>query len=177
MRCNIWGWESPNMLACRISPIVAGCALLATVVFSPLDSAEQEITRTCRVTQPGDAPFVPFKPYPGYFYFGTTGLWTSLPVGPWVGLPHSEEGYRQKVVWWSQGYYWRENHGQADILISGRRLDAPAPPLLVDPAASGTIIDGRSAMMSGVTFPTTGCWEIVGQYKGQRLKFVVRLAQ
>jgi hypothetical protein len=30
-------------------------------------------------------------------------------------------------------------------------------------------------MLTGVYMPTPGCWEITGEYKGQKLRFVVWL--
>jgi hypothetical protein len=57
------------------------------------------------------------------------------------------------------------------IAISGRRLDGDAPPLVVTGAnGSWTTVD---FIMSGVNFPSTGCWEITGRFKGAEAKFVV----
>jgi hypothetical protein len=33
----------------------------------------------------------------------------------------------------------------------------------------------HAAMLTGVYVPTPGCWEIAGDYKGQKLSFVVWL--
>jgi hypothetical protein len=32
-------------------------------------------------------------------------------------------------------------------------------------------------MLTGVDVPTPGCWEIMGDYKGQKLSFVVWVTQ
>ncbi len=109
----------------------------------------------------------------GSFYFGTPELWVTIRKGPWRGLPLWDSGYRQKIVWWSQqGYDWRADPRPA-LQIAGRRLDAPAPPLVVAGANGSYREDMGSFIMSGVNFPSAGCWEITGSLKGRRLTFVV----
>jgi len=88
-------------------------------------------------------------------------------------LPYWKEGYRQHIAWWSQGYDWKADP-QPELSITGKRLDAPAPPLVTDDHANGAHIDGKpSFIMSGVNFPTTGCWEITARWKGEEVRFVV----
>lgn len=63
--------------------------------------------------------------------------------------------------------WWRVTPGT--LTISGRRLDAPAPPLRADvPECYGS--SGFQA--SGVFFPTAGCWEITGTVDDATLSFV-----
>jgi hypothetical protein len=78
-----------------------------------------------------------------------------------------------KIFWWSVDYD-RHREGNADLKVTGRRLDGDAPPLLTLPTtnALGSPYD---AMLTGVYVPTPGCWEITGDYKGQKLSFVVWL--
>ena len=128
----------------------------------------------CPVTRAPDPAFVPPSPYPEAqgksFYVGTQKLWVLVYPSPWSGLPHWTEGYRQKIVWWSEGYDAKADPRPA-IAINGRRLDGDAPPLVVTGAnGSWTTVD---FIMSGVNFPTTGCWEITGKFKGAEVKFVV----
>jgi hypothetical protein len=52
-----------------------------------------------------------------------------------------------------------------------RRLDAPATPFIVDHADPAFL--KNSAMLTGIDIPTVGCWEITGDYKGDKLSFVV----
>lgn len=55
------------------------------------------------------------------------------------------------------------------LTVSGRRLDAQAPPLRASvPDGYGT--EGFQA--SGVSFPTDGCWEVTGAAGGAELRFV-----
>jgi hypothetical protein len=130
----------------------------------------------CPATTPPDTVFVPPPSYPKAagktFYVGTPKLWVTIYPGPWRGLSLWPEGYRQKIVWWSEGYDAKADPLPA-IAISGRRLDGNAPPLVVAGAnGSWTTAD---FIMSGVNFPTKGCWEITGRYKGAEVKFVVSI--
>ena len=54
------------------------------------------------------------------------------------------------------------------LTITGRRLDAPAPP--ASGLASGDRLTGFDA--SGVMFPTEGCWQVTGQVGRVTLTFV-----
>ena len=55
------------------------------------------------------------------------------------------------------------------LTITGRRLDAPAPPLRSDvPSGYGDI--GFQA--SGVTFPGEGCWQVTGKVDHTSITFV-----
>jgi hypothetical protein len=128
----------------------------------------------CPVTKPPNPVFTPPPSYPqaqgNSYYVGTPKLWVLVYAAPWSDLPRWPEGYRQKIAWWSDGY-----DAKADplpsIAISGRRLDGNAPPMVVTGAnGSWTNVD---FIMSGVNFPTTGCWEITGKFKGAKVQFVV----
>lgn len=136
---------------------------------------------TCPVTAPSDVPFTPPEPYPlqaagDYFWYGTESLWTALPQdGAWSALPHDAEGYSQKVLWWHAGYSPTEEP-EPKLLVTGRRLDAPAPTLIVSEPTNAMSEEILSAMLVGVTFPTAGCWEITGRYTGAELSFVVWVA-
>ncbi len=63
--------------------------------------------------------------------------------------------------------WWRNITGY--LTISGRRLDAPAPPLKPS-VPSGYGNTGFQA--SGVTFPTEGCWQITGKVGPTSLTFL-----
>lgn len=143
--------------------------------------------QTCRTTRPPVQPFVPPSPYPakppdpGHFWFGTEKLWTMLPAdGTWLGLPHyrpTDSAYRQKIFWWRKGYYWRAEPNPR-LTVTGRRLDAPAPPLQAKRASNGyRAEDLKSFMVVAIDIPTLGCWEITGDYEGHELSFVVWVAE
>jgi hypothetical protein len=136
----------------------------------------------CPVTLPADPafeapePYFATAPWPGFFWFGSEHLWTALQTnGVWEGLPHNPEGYTQKIMWWSSHYVLKDELEPA-LVVFGRRLDAEAPPLKFYGATNAFADDIGDAMLTGVDFPTIGCWEITGQYKKTGLTFVVWIA-
>lgn len=139
---------------------------------------------SCPITQPSNSPFVPPSPYPatppplyaGEFWYGAASLWTMLRAdGIWGTLPHANGSYTQKVFWWRQGYDYQTDP-MPNLTVTGRRLDAPAPPMTASGATNGSRSDIGSFMVIGVDIPTPGCWEITGHNTGTDLRFVVWLA-
>lgn len=135
-------------------------------------SGHPALAGTCPVTKLPSQSFVPPSPYPievgaGQFWFGTRKLWTNLPIeGAWQGLS-------QKIFWWREGYDWRaENPPQ--FTVTGRRLDDNVPRLEpVHGNAGWTNDTNHPFIVVAFDVPTLGCWEITGDYKGDRLTFVV----
>jgi hypothetical protein len=125
----------------------------------------------CPVTSP-DMAFVPPAPYPatadrGRFWYGNAGLWTTLSNdGHWSGL---------KVVWWHPGFDGRVEQRPA-LRVVALRLDRLAPLYEVIGAtnAHNEGFGGNGwAIMSGVSLPSEGCWELMADYKGHSVSFVV----
>ena len=146
-----------------------------TVPHNPLES--------CPVTVPQDPPFIapapysPDAPFPNQFWYGSEMLWTMLPTdGTWASLPHNPEGYTQKIFWWRAGYVWNEEP-LPELKVTGERLDAKAPPIIVSNATNAFADDIGSAMLVGVDFPTLGCLQVIGKYKDAELSFVIWVAQ
>lgn len=138
--------------------------------------------KDCPLTIPQEPAFMPPSPYDAlawkeYFWFGSSSLWTSLPrTGIRSGLPFSPyAGYGQKVFWWRDGYIWTEEP-EPDLIVSGERLDAQAPPLRASKATNAYAGDIGSAMLVGVDFPTAGYWKVTGKYKDAKLSFIVWVA-
>src|ERR1700730_8261185 len=85
----------------------------------------------CRVTLPSDGVYEPssskFGPSrtPFRFYFGTDKLWVALPAdGTWRGpypCAPSDFVYADKFAW------KRNSRNSGPLIVSGRRLDGPAP--------------------------------------------------
>ena len=158
----------------------------------------EPVPASCPVTRRPAKVFVPPSPYQREtsdrrcFWLGTEKLWTELcePMS-WQWAPH-QPGHEQEVQpltnkrsWLRVGYDWRVEP-QPKLTIAGRRLDGPSAPLMVmtwprgngAPAqATNAILDntGRGAMLTGVYVPVPGCWEITGDYEGDKLSFVVWL--
>lgn len=154
--------------------------------LSLTETAQAEITATtppasCPVTVAQEPPFTPPAPYSdlgfeGYFWYGSNSLWTAVPVnGVWSSLPDNPKGYTQKIFWWRDGYVWNEEP-QPNLIVTGERLDSAAPQLHVTRATNAFADDIGSAMLTGVDFPTRGCWKITGKYQDAELSFVVWVA-
>jgi len=169
-----------------LRPLSVLCLLLLPqVCLSQHRSSTPAVPETCPATKPSHQPFVPPSPYParpqdkGSFWFGSDRLWTQLPAtGTWGRLGHhppDDPTFGQKLMFWRQGYDPRTEG--SELKISGRRIDSPAPPLLVDEPTSGSWTDNDSFIVAGINFPTTGCWEITGRYETDEVTFVVWLPQ
>ena len=140
------------------------------------------VSPSCPVTQPPAKAFLPPPPYFSQhssdgFWFGSEKLWVQLPTnGTWSHLPHyrpSDSAYRQKIQWWRKGYDWRVDM-PSKLVVTGKRLDSAAPPLASQSNASG--MGSRAFIMSGLDIPTLGCWQITGDYNGDKLTFVIWVA-
>jgi hypothetical protein len=87
-------------------------------------------------------------------------------------LPHytpDDPTFRQKMQWWRQGYDYH-TEPTPKLKVTGRRLDALAPPLISEVNnVAGTL----PSMMVGMNLPSLGCWEITGHYGTDELSLVV----
>ena len=151
----------------------------ATAESTTAEVVPHDLPASCPITAPQDPPFVPPSPYDslgfeGEFWYGSNSLWTAVRQdGIWASLPLNPEGYTQKVFWWREGYVWTQ---EPELIVTGERLDAFAPPLIVSRATNAYAADIDSAMLVGVDFPTLGCWRITGKYADAELSFVVWVA-
>ena len=171
---------------------VRALPLLCLFLFSEIPLAQESaqarpvVPETCPITKRESQPMVPPPPYTatapdGAFWYGTDRLWTILgESGSWLGLRHyepSDPTFRQKLFYWRQGYDW-EKEPKPPLTITGKRLDAQAPPLMVDPPGGGyREEDWKSFMITGINLPTLGCWEITARYQEDDLSFVVWVAE
>ena len=166
--------------------IVLLLSLLAcTVNAQQVPPQKDFVPSSCPVTV---APQKPFTPPPQYelddnsaaFWIGSEKLWTALrKTGVWYWAPHPPgpnneiQRLTEKTFWGSVDFDWKTEY-PPKLKVTGRRLDGNAPPLLT--LRSTNAFPGpAAAMLSGVYVPTPGCWEITGEYKGEKLSYVVWL--
>jgi hypothetical protein len=98
--------------------------------------------------------------------FGNASLGTFLPAAGAVITKDRPDRSTLSVKWG----WWRLVHGE--LQISGRRLDADAPPMeALIPQGYGPI----GFQSSRLIFPSTGCWSITGDLGGATLTFVTRV--
>ena len=138
---------------------------------------------SCPITVPPTEPFTPPAAYKldengNGFWLGTEKLWTVLrKSGVWEWAPH-EPGHEnevqpltEKTFWMSVDFHWRTEY-PPKLKVTGRRLDGDAQPLLTM-RATNAFIGPATSMLTGVYVPTPGCWEITGEYAGEKLSYVV----
>ena len=160
--------------------LTGGCAPMAGVQRQEVKAPDRNSPPAdCPVTIRGSSSFEPpasFSlnlPLPSQFWFCSTDLWTSLPTdGIWAELPKNPDGYTQKIFWWSDSFSIADEP-EPVLVVFGERLDADAPPLKTYGATNASAADIGEAMLTGVDFPTEGCWEVTGQYKKISLSFYV----
>lgn len=109
------------------------------------------------------------------FWYGSEELAVLLSTGgSWQGMGPTRR-YRDKLVWWRQGYHGPTETRPA-LKVTGRRVDGPAPAIEVTRVTNAHHADfGGWAMMMAMEFPAPGCWEITGAYRDHELAFVVRV--
>jgi hypothetical protein len=101
-----------------------------------------------------------------------TDVFGDGPEAEWYCDPDNRLCAVKNGAWHAGGIKvgWRKPPG-ARFDVSGRRLDAEAPPL------KATIPDGYPGTFqaSGLTFPTEGCWEVEARTDENTLRFVVQV--
>jgi len=107
------------------------------------------------------------EPFGTAHAYGNDALWVTAIQPTGVILVDHRFINVDGSVSWKFGWY---RLVPGTLAISGRRLDAEAPPLRAD-VPSGYGSSGFQA--SGVDFPTEGCWEVTGTLGTARLTFVV----
>jgi hypothetical protein len=173
------------MTVLRLAVLISVVALTATC---QQNSPRQALVppASCPVTTPPARPFTPpawSEPGDDSFWLGSEKLWTEGDKsGVWDWEPHEpwDGNLTVKISWGSVDYDWQKEP-RPNLTLTGRRLDGEAPPLLLAPMTH--ILPGpgpnagRGTMLSGVYVPTPGCWEITGEYRGEKLSFVVWVRQ
>jgi hypothetical protein len=144
-----------------------------TEIALSIPPADCPVTTSKGVSFKAPEPYEAMAPWPGIFWYGEEHLWTALHEnGVWEGLPKNPDGYTQKIMWWSSLYVLKDELEPA-LVVSAQRIDGEAPPFKFHGATNAFAKDIGDAMLTGVDFPTEGCWEVTGQYKKSGLTFVV----
>jgi hypothetical protein len=161
-----------RILASALAALLAVLALAASPASAEKLKHDPRVFGSCPATKSPLQPFVPPLPYPREldarrFWIGTNKLWTDLPFdGVWRGSSH-------KIFWWREDYDWRKQN-PPQFTVRGRRLDGAAHFLERVRGNAGWTNDANHPfMVVAFDLPTDGCWEITGDYKGNRLSFVV----
>ena len=182
----------------RTRTSVFTCLVIATLLTMEAGATDGAVTTAptqanspvatpagCPVTEPNGAqpPLEAHVAGRGPGGHGSEALWTNLWAwGEGVVLvppTHVQADGSLGPMKWP---WWRGVPGQ--LVIKGRRLDAPAPPLqasmgevridqpLPTPSGFEVVYTETAFHPIGLVFPTTGCWEITGGVGEERLTFV-----
>ena len=140
---------------------------------------------SCPVTKAPAPPFVPPAPYksgPLYrgFLLGSKSLWTFVNT---YDMNQSRPGppYAFKLVYWHPGLNWHHTDEANDLTVVARRLDAPSAPIVFTHRAGGLVghlsaeAPDEVAIMIGLDLPSSGCWEIAAEFRGEHLNYVISL--
>lgn len=142
----------------------------AFVVSDLAARAQAEDANVCLATIPSGATLG--EPFPASeSWYGSETLAVQLPPnGIWRGMGPAHR-YRDKLFWWSYGI---RPGSETGLTVQGRRLDGEAPPADVSRATNARWpSSGGWTMLVAVEFASAGCWEITGEYLGQKLSFIV----
>jgi hypothetical protein len=132
-------------------------------------------TETCPVTIPnGKRP--PGEPL-GRYWHGNGLLWAALSRDGVRVVAPTEVGSDGSIF---DKLGWATTPSHRQPTISGRRLDAPAPPLRVLALRLGQSVSasgrrGRPSWASAVAFPSAGCWRLTARVRDVSLTYVVKL--
>jgi hypothetical protein len=148
---------------------------LAAAPLLTSGDAQPTAAEACPVTLAAHRPSFaePSPSSASRFWYGDESLAVLLSSGgTWRGMG-PERHYRNKLFWWRKGFDGR-TESQPALSVTGRRLDGDAPPASISPATNAHHADfGGWAMLTSVEFPTGGCWELTGEYRGAESRFVV----
>lgn len=155
-------WLAFSLLGIGMAMYVGG---VQADTWTPLTTATPA---ACPVTYPNGNESSGFSGPGGY---GNEWLWTNLFMWsdgvPGVFAPDdghiTSDGVIQEMKWaWIR-------HVPGTLTVEGRHLDGPSAPLVA------WVPDGygeRGFQVTGLTFPSAGCWEITGRVAGHELTFV-----
>src|SRR5258708_5551646 len=120
----------------------------------------------CAVTKVPHPPFVPPPPFDGEtlgsdgFYYGTSALWA-------IVHPHWRVYGGGKLPYFRQGYDWLQEKDPR-LTVVARRLDGPERMVWAGWASNANAANKKSFMVTGLSVPTAGCWEIAAHYSPAR---------
>jgi hypothetical protein len=106
-------------------------------------------------------------------WYGSEALAVVLPADGIWGITGPDARIAVKLFWRSAGFKpGMESNLKVNITnLNGKPNDAVVKDV-TNAGADAESLDGW-AMLTGIDFPSPGCWQITGEYLGQSLIFVV----
>ena len=150
-----------------------GCAA-AVMTLVAMGAAPSAIA--CEVSLPASIGIPDWlKASEGFVWVGSPKLAAQVPKsGHWTGMGPKHD-YRDKWWWWREGYRAAEET-QPELMVLANRLDAPAPPVVIQ-RATNAITANLDLILAGMEFPTSGCWDVFASYRGEELKFIFKVGE
>jgi hypothetical protein len=161
-------------LICLAAILLSSCAPLTTTAADPAIATQPTAApaATVETRSAGDCPVTPpIKDQPpddpNADSFGLAYWYINADRTLWAGPLPEGQSWRagdEKVIWIRpQG---------TQLVITGHRLDAEVPPLHADiPCCYNT-----GFQVTGLIFPTEGCWEVSAKAGDNKLHFVTKVA-
>lgn len=160
---------------------VSCTALLVVVLANPIASA-QDSSFDCPVTLGSNKTLGPPFPQSDH-WFGSEALAVRVPHdGKW-STTREGANIAVKVFWWSSAISARGSDLEdyvpgisEQLSVTVRRLDPGKSDAVVTRTTNAHAADlGGWTLLTGIDFPTPGCFEITGAFLGQTLNFVVEV--
>lgn len=144
-------------------------AVAMIVAWSAVQASECQIS----LPESADLPGSLQESTEGFVWVGTPNLAARVPDdGHWIAMG-PDHNYRDKWVWWREGYRAKEET-KPELNISARKLDGPAPPVYL-PHGTNAFGPGWDRILTLMEFPSAGCWEVIGRYHDEELRFVFQV--
>ncbi len=152
---------------------LAIAALLSTTILVVPHATSTE-GETCTSTIGSSTKFVETWPDADTWH-GSGALAAILPKnGHW---PTTTPGHSiaVKLFWWRDGFAPGE---ESNLVVEIERLDnGPNGAKVLSPTNAKADSLGGWTMLTGIDFPSPGCWQVTGTYKSDQLKFIVETVE
>ena len=145
---------------------------IATLFLTALLSTGQALSDSasdCPITL-GAGEFLG-PPFPeSEHWYGSESLAVMVPGAQAWGTTGPKALIAVKLFWWSAGF---KPGMESNLKVSIRDLNGNSNDAVVSkPTNANAESLGGWTMLTGIDFPSEGCWEITGEYLGQFLTFV-----
>ncbi|MGH3440572.1 MAG: hypothetical protein ACRDUY_00700 [Nitriliruptorales bacterium] len=130
---------------------------------------------SCPVTIP-EGDFMPLERYHSGFaegaWYGSDDLWVILDDDGSVWRPFRGELGKPKLFLWSVHQGRASEEPQPDVRVTAERIDGEAPEAHNEGSTHGWV-ESNLFMLTSITLPTPGCWEITAEYRDASLSWVI----
>jgi len=147
-------------------------AAIAICFLSSFSATADEKSSVCMVSK-ADPSLSNVQGLSTRSWIGSESFAASIPPsGVWYGMG-PEHDFSDKLFWVAEGF---KPGLESDFSLTGRHLYIDAiTPIISEPGNARSSDLGGWAILVGVGFPATGCWELTGSYQGQSVTFTVNV--